>query len=158
MRIVDPARFFATFPHLSSKIVQVTSSATVKYNCIAWAAGDDRRWWWPSPSGYWPPGVPQQVTLDAFRRAFGTLGYATAQGPDVEPNKEKVAIYALDDVPTHAARQLPNGKWTSKCGQNVDVEHELHELEGLCYGQVAVMLERGNVTAQQGARPRRVKQ
>ena len=152
MRIVDPAVFFANFPHLSPKLVQVTSSATPKYNCIAWAAGDNRSWWWPSPDGYWPPGVPQRATLDAFRQAFGAIGYTTARGTNVEPNKEKVAIYALNDVPTHAARQLPNGKWTSKCGRNVDIEHDLHELEGSCYGQVVVMLERCNVTAQRASR------
>lgn len=121
MRIRNPARFFANFPHLSLKTVQVTSSATPKYNCIAWAAGDDRKWWWPSRYGYWPPNVPQRATLEAFRQAFGTLGYATVQGTGVEPNKEKVAIYALHDVPNHAqgSCQMENGPasvvrmWTS---------------------------------------------
>lgn len=28
-----------------------------------------------------------------------------------------------DWIPTHMARQLPNGAWTSKCGANEDIAH-----------------------------------
>ena len=44
---------------------------------------------------------------------------------------EKVAIYSDAHGPQHVARQLPDGKWTSKLGQQVDVEHStLSVLEG----------------------------
>ena len=31
------------------------------YNCIAWAAGDTRWWWWPDPNSYWPPGPSSEM-------------------------------------------------------------------------------------------------
>jgi hypothetical protein len=42
----------------------------------------------------------------------------------------------------HAARQLPTGHWTSKLGESEDIEHRLHDLEGLIYGQVVLVLAR----------------
>jgi len=55
---------------------------------------------------------------------------------------EKVAIYALDGEPTHAARQLSDGTWTSKLGKDIDITHTLRALEGSTYGQVAAYLKR----------------
>jgi hypothetical protein len=56
---------------------------------------------------------------------------------------EKIAIYVLDEKPQHAARQLPNGKWTSKLGQYEDIEHNaLEGLEGSIYGYVACVMKR----------------
>lgn len=45
-------------------------------------------------------------------------------------------------TPTHAARQLENGKWTSKLGQLEDIEHELDGLVGDKYGIVVTILRR----------------
>ncbi len=57
---------------------------------------------------------------------------------------ETVALYLQDGRPTHAARQLPNGKWTNKLGQDVDVVHDqLEEILTWCeYGKPAVFLRR----------------
>lgn len=61
----------------------------------------------------------------------------------LEEGYEKVAIYASrGGEATHAARQLPNGRWTSKCGENIDIEHVLEGLEGPAYGEVAKILKR----------------
>jgi len=49
---------------------------------------------------------------------------------------EKIALYALQGVPSHAARLLANGLWTSKLGADIDLSHDLSELEGPRYGQV----------------------
>jgi hypothetical protein len=49
---------------------------------------------------------------------------------------------ATDGEPTHAARQLPNGKWTSKLGRWQDIEHELDGLVGEMYGTVKQILKR----------------
>jgi hypothetical protein len=44
---------------------------------------------------------------------------------------------------THAARQLDNGKWTSKLGQLEDIEHEsLEALSGAVYGSVVQVLKK----------------
>ena len=45
-------------------------------------------------------------------------------------------------IPTHAARQLRSGRWTSKLGQAEDIEHELRALEGAIHGAVVLILKR----------------
>ena len=45
-------------------------------------------------------------------------------------------------TPLHAARQLPNGRWTSKLGELEDIEHVLHDLEGAAYGSVVLVMKR----------------
>jgi hypothetical protein len=132
------------FPDLVRTGYQVTSPSDPVYNCIAWAAGVTDAWWWPDPNGfdYWPPGVPVACTLDAFIQAFATVGYAPCADGAPETGWEKVAVYANDDGPAHAARQLPNGRWTSKLGPDDDIEHTLEGLVSLLYGTVVQFLRR----------------
>lgn len=125
----------------------MTSPEDVKYNCVAWAAGraEVRRRWWPAPSPfyYWPV-EPRQETVSGFIRAFGHLGYAACDTSDLEPGYEKLAIYADDtNMPTHMARQLPSGHWTSKLGELEDIQHlTLDQLTGSDYGRVVQFLRR----------------
>jgi hypothetical protein len=74
------------------------------------------------------------------------MGYEECATDELEPGFEKVVIYMDEDgFPTHAARQLENGNWTSKLGGWEDIEHtSLSCLEGtdLAYGTVAVILRR----------------
>jgi hypothetical protein len=140
-------RIEAVFPRQRGTAYRVTSPADRKYNCIAWAAGDTTQWWWPiqldpleKPS--WPPGVPRLETLDAFREAFATLGYVVCDDDRCEAGYEKIALFALEGVPKHAARQLTNGHWTSKLGRGEDIEHALHDLTGTVYGAVALFMKR----------------
>ncbi len=134
------------FPGLRTTPFRVTSPADRKYNCVAWAANDARDWWWPegpAPKAVWPDAVAREATLDAFTTAFLTIGYVVAGDESLEPGFEKVALFAdANGVPTHAARQLPSGAWTSKLGNAEDIEHELHSLEGDIYGAVALVLQR----------------
>jgi hypothetical protein len=134
----------ALFPKLIGSPYTVTSSATQDYNCIAWAAGDDQRWWWPDLAGvrYWPPGVPRLESLSAFQAAFATLGYSTCNDELLELGFENIAIFADGQGPQHAARQLANGGWTSKLGEVDDIEHELRDLEGSDYGGVVAFMRR----------------
>jgi len=37
------------------------------YNCIAFAAGETHRWWWPM-GAYWPEPAPRDETVDSFIR------------------------------------------------------------------------------------------
>jgi hypothetical protein len=117
------------------------SDRTPRYNCIAWAAGDDNRPWWPRDdplAPYYWPFLDGDETLDNFVRAFESLGY-TECTPDgsIEDGVEKIAIYAdALDVPQHAAKSLPNGMWTSKMGNGEDIEHAtLGIVAGREYGQ-----------------------
>ena len=136
----------AAFPGLRTTTFRVTSSADAVYNCIAWAAAVSTEWCWPLPDpaeSYWPPSVPRVVTLENFRNTFLTIGYSIATDDTLETGFEKVAIFAnSQDRPMHAARQLPTGMWTSKLGQGVDIEHELHALSGEIYGTVVLMMKR----------------
>ena len=50
-----------------------------------------------------------------------------------------------DNEAKHAAKQLYNGRWTSKVGGNVDIEHDLLDLEGPCYGNVVMYFRRPKV-------------
>ena len=139
-------RLEAAFPGLRTTPHQITSPADTGYNCVAWAAGASVDWWWPLPSDrrtYWPAGAPQEVSVTAFVAALGTFGYAVGSDESVEPGVEKVALFADSyGTPTHAVRQLPTGRWTSKLSQSEDIEHDLRALEGQVYGTVATILKR----------------
>lgn len=133
------------FPNLTSTGYTITSPETPEYNCIAWAAHDTERWWEPDPLGqyYWPAGVSLEITLDTFVRAFATRGFVLCERDQLEPGFEKIAFYVdRNGNPTHVARQLSNGKWTSKLGDWEDIEHKLDGLTDSSYGSVAKVLKR----------------
>src|SRR5262245_34666563 len=134
------------FPGLAKGNYQTTSTNDSHYNCIAWAAGDTRNWWWPGPDvkrEWWPPDVPREVTLAAFEQVFASLGYMRCETETAEPGFEKIALFATaQGTPKHAARQLPGGRWTSKLGVLQDIEHELRDLEGRRYGPVVLVMKR----------------
>ncbi|MBK8916137.1 MAG: hypothetical protein IPM64_16340 [Phycisphaerales bacterium] len=133
------------FPLLREGNFRLTSPVDGGYNCIAWAAADVERWWWPDAmhQAYWPSNAPRAVTLDAFVAAFGTLGYLDQADSSLAAARQKVAIFTdPGGVPTHAARQVADGWWASKLGGRDDIEHELAAIEGPLYGGVAVILSR----------------
>jgi hypothetical protein len=125
----------------------MTSPYDRRYNCIAWAAGFTDNWWEPDEDGigYWPPGVPREYSLDAYLWALESVGFERCDSANLEPGFEKVAFFAKATAPTHAARQLANGKWTSKLGPSEDIEHVLDALtghDGHEYGQVVQIMRR----------------
>ena len=64
---------------------------------------------------------------------------------DLEEGVEKIAIYILNGKPEHAAKQLPDGRWSSKLGDLDDITHTLNGLSGNRYGQAQVFLSRQRV-------------
>lgn len=127
------------FPNLGRSGYAITSPQDRNYNCIAWAAGDTSRFWWPTPFSYWPGGAQRELTLTAFDEAFRTLRYEPCADGEREEEFEKVALYAKDGLPTHMARQLESGAWTSKLGQAEDIRHEdVFGVAGSIYGSVCV--------------------
>ncbi len=136
----------AAFPKLAQAGYAITSPATTDYNCIAWAAQDVSAWWWPDPHGqyFWPIGVPRETSLQAFELAYEELGFTRCADGTVEQGQEKIAIYAdSQGLPTHAARLLLSGRWTSKLGPYVDIEHgTVQGVEGPDYGTVAFFMRR----------------
>jgi hypothetical protein len=145
-------RLALLFPALSAAGYAVTSPAAPDYNCIAWAAEDTNRWWEPVPiplpGYYWPDGVSLELTLASYVQAFESIDYRVCDDDSVEDGFEKVALYGdADGVPTHAARQLASGEWTSKLGKSVDIRHRsLAALEGEMYGRVACVMHRRRPT------------
>jgi hypothetical protein len=130
-------------PNLTATNYQITSPTSWKYNCIAWAVGSSDAWWWPIPGRFWPAAAPREETLAAFVVALETQGFSLCSSPELEQGIEKVALYAVDMVPSHAARQLSSGWWTSKLGPNFDIEHaDLDAVAGGVYGQPVAFLSR----------------
>jgi len=132
------------FPNLSDK-AKITSPETSKYNCIAYAAGDLERWWWPDTlhMDYWPAGCPRTEAIAAFQVAFETLGYQPCANADFDLSVEKIAIFHKNNVPTHAAKQIANRVWSSKLGQSFDISHEINCLSGAdehTYGEIALFM------------------
>jgi len=124
------------FPRLPQP-PELTSDASPLYNCVAWAAGEDYRWWWPVPGRYWPADAPRQETEAAFERAFELQGYAACDDESLVEGFEKVALYSSSGSPSHAVRQLPSGAWTSKNGASNDIAvRHPNELAGPIYGSV----------------------
>jgi hypothetical protein len=133
----------ASLPRLTAENYKVTSPATWDYNCVAWAVGVTDAWWWPVPGRYWPEHVPREETLAAFLAALATRGFAPGASADLEPSVEKVALYAQGATPTHIARQLADGRWTSKLGPNIDIEHaRAEDVAGGAYGEIVAILSR----------------
>jgi|SRR6516164_3394253 hypothetical protein len=85
------AHLESLFPGLRGSVYQVTSPPDPLYNCIAWAANDPARWWWPDlhKKRYWPGGVPRDETLAAFQQAFASMGYAVCEGEELEAGFER---------------------------------------------------------------------
>ena len=106
--------------------------------------------WWPDPYGIgaWPANAPREVTVDAFVRAFEVLGYQACGDGLLEIGYEKVAIFAVRDMggsltPTHAAKQLRDGSWSSKLGDFEDIEHPaLDAVNGPTYGTAVRFVRR----------------
>jgi hypothetical protein len=134
------------FPGLRPGCFRIASPESPNYNCAAWAAGETHRCWdaYPEHGAYWPPGAPPWVSLGNLTAVFATLGYKACESAAAESGFEKIALYADDQGwPTHVARQMPSGAWTSKRGALEDIEHAtLESLEGDRYGRVVRILWR----------------
>src|SRR5437773_12363842 len=120
-----PDRVF--FANLRRGSFRKTSDDTDEYNCIAYAYGLTDRTMWPAMrrDGYWwPSGIPNRNRIPSFVALFASIGYEECDGPALERGFEKVAIYARGTSPTHAARQLTSGRWTSKLGEDIDIQHD----------------------------------
>ncbi len=145
----------AAFPNMGDTDFEITSPCTTSYNCICWATSASDRWWWPDTlmQTYWPPNIPREETIDAFVAAYAIIGFLPCPDGSVEAGFEKIVIYAKSTygamIPTHAARQLENGEWTSKLGQSEDISHRSeHTLAGPGYGQPLVYMRRPRVIRQ----------
>lgn len=143
------------FPELKNdKDFDITSKATSKYNCIAWAYNINDRWMWPNTGNYdfldgvhyWPTDEIQLPSIENFIKAFRLKGYECCDNGDFEQGYRKIALYARPDkwdICTHASRQKNNGCWTSKLGENCDIQHGTpYTIESAAYGKVRCFMKR----------------
>lgn len=137
------------FPNLVQGEYRVTSPEDDKYNCISYAADDNALWWTHGERTtlkgfYWPPGAMHGDQLGALISCFECIGYSICNNDSVEKGYDKVALYADKQGNwTHAAKQLPDGSWTSKLGEGVDIIHDnLEGVSGRLYGHVACFMKR----------------
>lgn len=106
--------------------------------------GDVKNWWEPPRQfgHYWPPGFPQDVTVETAVAIIKCHGYTIDCGLSTRPERESIAIYAAGGEWTHFA-SFSNGVWFSKLGDGNDIRHkELREPEGDLYGRVVRVLGR----------------
>jgi hypothetical protein len=130
------------FPRLTPENHRITSPASADYNCIAWSAEDTKRWW--QPGVYWPiPVLPDEYGIEILEQAFLSLGYEVCPDRSLQIGFQKVALYRLGSLYTHAARQLEDGTWTSKLGRGEDIVHNTPgDVAGGVYGEVAEFMRR----------------
>jgi hypothetical protein len=82
------------------------------------------------------------------------LGYNVRDDDRLEVGCQRVALYADNfGNRTHAARQLPNGWWTSKLGEAVDILHRSpHAVVSDGYGEVRAIMNRAIAGAAEDAK------
>jgi hypothetical protein len=131
------------FPRLTASNHQLTSPSDPDYNCIAWALGDTEHWW--QPGLYWPISTPHDdFGIAVLEQALRALGFEDCGTDDrLQTEYEKVAIYGNNLFYTHAAKQTPTGKWSSKLGKAEDIQHDTpDDVAGGIYGEVVEILRR----------------
>jgi len=142
------------FPQIKNqerRFYEITSDKDPGHNCVAYAVGDTANYWDPAAAAkpirgyYWPDGCGTDDALANLIRVFEVHGYSVCESAELEDGFEKIAIFGDAVVYSHAAKQLPNGRWTSKLGEGHDIEHET--LEALCgggnaYGDVMRFMKR----------------
>ncbi|MBV9122139.1 MAG: hypothetical protein JO112_02105 [Planctomycetes bacterium] len=130
------------FPRLTLENHRITSPADNSYNCVAWSAKDVEHWW--QPGVFWPVELAaDDHGIGALEQAFLQLGFQDCPDGSLEVGFEKVALYGSGFMYTHAARQLPDGRWTSKLGGAEDIEHQTpHDVAGGLYGELVQFMKR----------------
>jgi hypothetical protein len=86
------------------------------FNCIGHADGSEENCC-----------VPESI--DAYVQHFRAHGFVECYGPDSGSGAPMVAIFAHGVRACHAALRI-DGKWTSKIGGGVTIQHELDDLIG----------------------------
>jgi len=120
-----------------------SSDENVAYNCIAYAAGNITEWWSHLPGYKWP--AYRSPAIWSLIDVFKALGYEERPANDTafDIKYDKLALYAKGDLRKHAARQLESGKWTSKLGEDEDIEHDNPDcLCGTKYGNIFCVMRK----------------
>lgn len=142
---MSKCEFAIFFPNLREEDYDKRSEQTDAYNCIAYAMGDEQKYWWPTPryGCYWPPGFERSNDLPVVIKICEVFGYRQCATGEHEQGYEKIALYENEEGVQHAAKQLQSGVWKSKIGELEDIEHVSPEvLESDDYGKVTTYMKR----------------
>ena len=139
-----PDEIEGLFPNLPGAGYDTTGEASNQYNCIAWVLGiTSARWDCDRPESYWPPSVPRDNRVETLMQLFAGQGFSLCEDDVLEPGFEKIVLYAFIGQFTHVARQLDDGRWTSKLGNREVITHPSPEnLSGGLYGNVHCIMRR----------------
>ena len=144
MDIFDLAQLLAeAFPRLSSETFEIVAQPSIRYNCIAYAAGDVSEWWEHEEDHYWPDYATRSDSIESLIEVFAGLGFQQCQDSSLESGYEKVALYEEQGVWKHAALQTSTGRWRSKMGEGPVIEHLNPEsLSDGMYGNPTIYMRR----------------
>lgn len=135
MRTLLPNELQERFPKLRPDNWERRSKANPRYNCLAFANGDERHFWTPNRYGgmyFWPPNIKREDSAETWEQMFSDAGFERTKNREVEPGFEKVAIYInLDDMTVSHIAISDGFTWLSKLGRGQDIAHSsLDLLEG----------------------------
>lgn len=131
------------FPNLASEGFSIVGAPSEVYNCIAYAAGDTSKWWWPDGVNYWPPWAAETDRKESLKEVFAGLGYERCDDGRADGGYQKVALYEVNGEMKHAAMQMPSGRWRSKMGQGPVIEHRSPDsLSNGIYGDATTYMGR----------------
>jgi hypothetical protein len=140
-RLLTSSRIELNFPRLAEKVnFEFTSPHTYDYNCVAWADNKQDDW-----TQFYDNQGNLILAAGRYIQHFLDQGFFEIDNGDFELGEQKVAIYinSITGHFKHVARQLENGRWTSKLGDWEDIEHtEVGVLLGPSYGDTIVFLGR----------------
>ena len=98
------------------------------------------------PGFYWPPEASGHFEVNDLASVFASVGYEECGDGILEVGYEKLALYEDPDQSlgwSHAARQLSDGRWTSKIGKLWDIIHQTPDaVSGVEYGKVVRFMRR----------------
>lgn len=139
------------WPHILDSDFEITSPQSGQYNCFAWALSEQScNLGTVFPDGLWPSDIPRYPSKENFIQLFQKNDFNLCANDDsLEEGFEKLVFYVDEhDFPTHVARQLQNGKWTSKLGPAEDIQHDSIKIfEGWYktepyYGKIGFVMKR----------------
>ena len=143
-------RYFMYLEMIGFNNCEIVGRPTHRYNCIAWAFGDNTRWWWPAYEAFWPEeclvedensysGIDE---VKSFEKLFEYIGAEETTNDKPEKGYVKLAVYKGARNYKHMARLLPDGQWTSKMGDCAKVVNRYPEdLAGGVYGNVSKIIK-----------------
>jgi len=69
------------FPNSVQEPFLMTSPQDIRYNCIAWAFGDNEKFYWPSdlPEYFWPENIEKEESIAAFIALYESIAYASCE-------------------------------------------------------------------------------